>query len=181
MQMRHVVYVAAFALMLSVAAGTVKAKITASGSYNAVLAQHALGTDAAVADADWSRGKLTDAVPFEDLTTRSAAPLATTAYMLYDARNLYVAFKAEQPGVPIAANQPTNNVGFGLDDFVGIGIDTSGNGTTVYYFETTPRGTRYQQASESSRYSPVWRSAARVDSGAWTAVMTIPLNALHRS
>lgn len=145
------------------------------------MAQHSLGSDTSLSDADWSRGKITDGTgSFQDLTTRSAAPLETDAYVLYDARNLYVAFKVQQ-SIPITANQMTNNVGFGLDDFVGIGIDTSGNGSTVYYFETTPRGTRYQQASESTRYNPVWGSAARVDAGAWVAVMTIPLNILHHS
>ncbi|HKW11888.1 MAG TPA: hypothetical protein VJO33_16000, partial [Gemmatimonadaceae bacterium] len=153
-----------------------------SGMYLAVMTKHAIGSDTSLSDPDWSRGIITDGTrPFEDITTRSAAPLGTAAYVLYDERNLYVAFKAQQPGVPIVANQTTNNVGFGLDDFIGVGIDTSGNGSTVYYFETTPRGTRYQQASESTRYSPLWHAVARVDRGAWTAVMTIPLNALHRS
>ena len=155
---------------------------TESRTYLAVMTNHALGADASLSDPDWSRGIITEGTrSFEDITTRSVAPLGTAAYVLYDERNLYVAFKAQQPDVPIVANQTTNNVGFGLDDFVGVGIDTSGNGSTVYYFETTPRGTRYQQASESTRYSPAWRTAARVDNGAWTAVMTIPLNALHRS
>jgi hypothetical protein len=155
---------------------------TASGTFLAVMTKHALGSDTSLSDPDWSRGIITDGTrSFEDITTRSVAPLGTAAYVLYDERNLYVAFKAQQSDVPIVANQTTNNVGFGLDDFIGVGIDTSGNGSTVYYFETTPRGTRYQQASESTRYSPVWRAAARIDRGAWTAVMTIPLNALHRS
>ena len=154
----------------------------ASKTYLAMMTKHALGSDTSLSDPDWSRGSITDGTQsFEDITTRSAAPLGTAAYVLYDERNLYVAFKVEQSDVPIVANQTTNNVGFGLDDFVGVGIDTSGNGSTVYYFETTPRGTRYQQASENTRYSPVWQAAARLANGEWTAVMTIPLNALHRS
>lgn len=145
------------------------------------MATHSLASDTALADPDWSRGKITgDRDPFEDITTRSTAPFDTEAYVLYDAHNLYVGFKIQQPKVPITATQSTNNVGFGLDDFVGIGIDTSGNGSTVYYFETTPRGTRYQQASESTRYNPVWTAAARVQNGTWRAVLTIPLNMLHR-
>lgn len=151
-------------------------------SYNAAMTKHSLTSDISLSDPDWLRGKITDdSASFEDITTRSPAPLGTSAYLLYDAQNLYVAFKAQQFRVPITANQRTNNVGFGLDDFVGIGIDTSGNGSTVYYFETTPRGTRYQQASESTRYNPVWNATARVDKGAWVAVLTIPLNVLHRS
>ncbi len=159
----------------------VRAAAQYSGSYSAARAEHSLATDTSLSDPDWIRGKIADGnSAFEDITTRSAAPFDTTAYVLYDTQNLYVAFKVQQMNLPITANQTTNNVGFGLDDFVGVGIDTSGNGSTVYYFETTPHGTRYQQASESTRYNPVWRTAAHVDKGTWIAVMTIPLNALHR-
>ncbi len=65
--------------------------------------------------------------PWENVTTRSPAGFATTAYLLYDDKNLYVGFKADQAGVPIVATQTTNDVGFGIDDFVGIGVDTSGS------------------------------------------------------
>ena len=41
--------------------------------------------------------------PWENVTTRSPSRFATTAYLLYDDKNLYVGFKAEQPGVPIVA------------------------------------------------------------------------------
>jgi hypothetical protein len=170
----------AFAV-LSLLAGAAQA-LAVQGVYVAAMTKHTLGSDTSLSDPDWSRGMITDGGSrFEDITTRSSAPLGTAAYVLYDEQNLYVAFKAQQSDIPITANQTTNNVGFGLDDFVGIGIDTSGNGSTVYYFETTPRGTRYQQASESTRYTPVWSAAARVDGGAWSAVMTIPLNVLHHS
>lgn len=167
------------ALMLCLGIGIPRAA-AAPGSYLAAMTKHAVASDATLSDPDWSRGIITDgARPFEDLTTRTAAPFGTAAYVLCDLKNLYVAFKVQQPSLPIVANQTTNNVGFGLDDFVGIGIDTSGNGSTVYYFETTPRGTRYQQASESSRYTPIWGAVTRIDKGAWTAVLTIPRNVLH--
>jgi hypothetical protein len=177
--MKKAILIVCAVFFLDVATGAARA-IAASEMYSAAMTNHALGSDALLSDPDWSRGIITDGRrPFEDITTRMAAPLGTAAYVLYDEHNLYVAFRAQQSSVPITANQTTNNVGFGLDDFVGVGIDTSGNGSTVYYFETTPRGTRYQQASESTRYSPVWHATARIDKGAWTAVMTIPLNALH--
>jgi hypothetical protein len=116
---------------------------------------------------------------FADLTTRRAAPVATDVYLLYDDRALYVAFHAAQPGIPIVAAQTTNGVGFGIDDFVGVGIDPGGSGTQVYYFETTPRGTRYQQASENARYAPAWNAAAAVEGDGWDAVLEIPLAALR--
>jgi|SRR5579872_1563012 len=119
------------------------------------------------------------ATGFADLTTHGTAPLSTTATLRMDDRNIYVTFHAEQAGVPITATQTTNNVGFGLDDYVGIGIDTSNSGQQVYYFEITPRGVRYQQSSESSRYEPAWSGQAKIEGSAWTATMTIPIRVLR--
>lgn len=179
--MRVVRIALAALVMVGVSASVARGAVQYSSSYPAVMAEHSLATDTLLSDPAWTQGKIVDGrSSFEDITTRSAAPLNTAAYVLYDTRNIYVAFKAEQLNLPITANQTTDNIGFGLDDFVGVGLDTSGNGSTVYYFETTPRGTRYQQASESARYNPVWSAAAHVDRGMWTAVMTIPLSALHR-
>jgi len=175
----HAVCALVFAGLVGGVAG---ATATHPSAYAAALTTHAVGSDTALSDPDWARGQITqDGVPFEDITARAPAPFKTTAYLLYDAQNIYVGFDVQQPATPITANQTTNDVGFGLDDFVGVGIDTSGNGTTVYYFETTPRGTRYEQASESTRYQPLWNAAARKDGAAWKAVLTIPLRALHVS
>ena len=121
------------------------------------------------------------ATGFTDLTTRKPAALATTAYLLYDDHNLYVAFKADQDGVPIHANQTTNGVGLGQDDAVGVGIDTSGSGSQVYYFEATPKGTRYQQSNESTRYAPPWQAVTSVQGSVWTATFVIPLKDLRAS
>jgi hypothetical protein len=94
---------------------------------------------------------------------------------LYDGSNLYVRFECRQKPYPVTALQSTNNIGFGTDDFVGVGIDTSGNGSQVYYFETTPAGVRYQAASENARYLPLWTATARPTKEGWEAILVIPL------
>ena len=166
--MRTVAYAAICVIVsIGVFGGVASASVSHPISYAAALATHPLGSDTSLSDPDWARGRITqDDVPFEDITTRARAACGTTAYLLYDAQNLYVGFDVQQPNLPITATQTTNDVGFGLDDFVGIGIDTSGNGATVYYFTTTPRGTRYEEASESTRYQPVWHAAASRDDSA---------------
>jgi hypothetical protein len=135
--------------------------------------------DPSIPAAAWQAGAIPESGGFEDLTTRTIAPHATQVWMMYDARNLYVAFRAEQRGTPITATQTTNDVGFGIDDFVGVELDTSGSGSNVYFFETTPRGVRYEQASENARYRPVWQSAAAITGDSWSAVMVIPLDVLR--
>jgi len=155
------------------------ASTAASDTIPIVRTAQPLPLDPAHADPGWQAGRIDVSPAFADLTTRRAAPVATEVYLLYDDRTLYVAFHAAQPGIAIVAGQTTNGVGFGIDDFVGIGIDPGGRGTQVYYFETTPRGTRYQQASENARYAPAWNAAAGIAGDGWDAVLEIPLAALR--
>jgi hypothetical protein len=168
------------ALAAALACRPVLASVGESFSFTVARAPHPLPLDPALSDPAWGAGMIPDGNGvWENVTTRSPARLATTAYLLYDDRNLYVAFKAQQDGVPVVAGQSTNDVGFGLDDFVGIGVDTSGSGSQVYYFETTPRGVRYEQANENARFRPRWTAAAKVVPGGWNAVLVIPLNVIR--
>jgi hypothetical protein len=169
-------FAAVLALCCAAPAG---ASATAADAVAVARAAQPLPIDPALADPGWQAGRVPLGIGFADLTTRRAAPVQTSAYLLYDDRALYVAFHAEQPGIPIAASQTTNGVGFGIDDFVGIGIDPGGSGSQVYYFETNPRGVRYQQASENARYAPAWNAAARISGDGWDAVLVIPLAALR--
>jgi hypothetical protein len=154
------------------------ASVPASATFTAVRAPHPLALDPDLGDPAWALGRIAPD-GFWNLTTRAAAQLETRVYLLFDDRNLYVGFRAEQAGVPIVAQQTTNDVGFGLDDFVGVGIDTGGAGNQVYFFETTPRATRYQQASENVRYDARWQSVAAADGKGWTAVLVIPLRVMR--
>jgi hypothetical protein len=179
MQWRSVI-LAAFA-GASFSATPIYAATNPKFSFPVARAPHRLSLDPAMADPAWAAGRVPNGGgPWENLTTRSPATQPTTAYLLYDDRFLYVGFHAEQAGTQIVATQTTHDVGFGIDDFVGIGLDTSGGGSDCYYFETTPRGTRYEQANENVRYRPQWQSAARIsaDGSAWNAVLIVPLSAL---
>ncbi len=165
--------------MLSALPVAASASVTRSASFAAVSGTPTRASDVSLTDPVWQ--KALTATGFFNVTTRVPARYATTAYLLYDADNLYVAFHSEQQGAEIHAAQTTNNVGFGQDDFVGVGLDPSGNGGQVYYFETTPRGVRYQQASESTRYDPPWQAYAQVEGNAWNAMLIIPLKVLRAS
>lgn len=164
---------------MRILASLVLAAVTMNASVPAATAVHPLPLNPSISDAAWNAGAIPVPHGFFDLTTHRAAPHATSVWMLYDAQNLYVAFRCEQRGTPIIAQQTTNDVGFGLDDFVGVGIDSSGAGTDAYYFETTPRGVRYEQASETNRYRPTWSAAAAVNGSTWSAVLVIPLRVMR--
>ena len=118
---------------------------------------------------------------FENFTELRSATLATEAYLLYDDRNLYVAFACAQSGTPVVATQTTDNSGVGSDDHVTVWIDTSGNGSRVYSFSASPRGVRSETSSENARYAPLWKASATVADGDYTVFMTIPLSNLRSS
>jgi len=152
------------------------AVVDASKIYPAIIVATAPPLQADFSVAPWTQAPPLDG--FEVLTTRTPATAnPTVAKLVLDAANLYVAIHSVQT-TPIVATQTTNNVGFGIDDYVGVGIDTSGNGQ-VYYFEVTPDGVRYQQATESARYNPQWNAVVRRVDGGWDALLIIPLNVLR--
>jgi hypothetical protein len=156
------------------------AAVPTSFSLPVARAPHPLPLDPSLADPAWAAGLVPNGTgPWQNVTTRGPAAQATTVYMLYDDNALYIGFKAEQAGIPIVATQTTNDVGFGQDDFVGFGVDTSGSGSQAYLFETTPKGVRYEQANENVRYRPRWASAASVTGGTWSAVLIVPLSVLR--
>lgn len=137
-----------------------------------------MALDPALSDPAWNAGAVPNNGAWMNLTRLVPASEKTQAYLLYDDRSLYIAFRVQQR-LPITATQTTNDVGFGIDDFVGIGVDTSGAGTDAYYFETTPRGTRYEQANENVRYQPRWQAVARATADGWNAVLIVPLDVLR--
>jgi Domain of unknown function (DUF5916) len=176
--MRHLLRCITLAAVFALFPAGARAAASAGASFTTVRAPHPLPLDPSLRDPAWQTGRIGTG-GFWNVTTRSPAQLGTDVYALWDDRNLYVGFHADQRGVPLSAGQMTHNVGFGIDDFVGVAIDTSGAGNLVYFFETTPSGTRYQQASENARYDARWQSAAqRVEDG-WNAVLIVPLNAMR--
>src|ERR1700736_2942379 len=134
-----------------------------------------LDLDPALTDARWAAGALTG--PLVDLGTKAPAGVATAVSLWYDDRALYVGARLEQK-TPVVATQATDDVGYGTDDFVGVLLDVSGNGTRTYMFAVTPRGTRYAFAGESARFKPEWSAAAKTTADGWNAVLRIPYQAL---
>lgn len=150
-------------------------------SLAAVGVSQPIPVDGKIAGSLWESGAA--AKDFVNFTTRKPAgsDVATTVYILHDASFLYVGFVCNQTSAPITASQTTNGVGEELDDQVEMNIDTSGNGSRIYTFKTTPRGVRYQDSSESSRFNPSWQAVASKQQGGWSAEMVIPLQALRSS
>lgn len=131
--------------------------------------------DASLSDPRWSAALRP--VVLINVAGRVAALDAVEAAVFYDDRNVYVGFRLIQ-SAPLSQTQEVNNIGFGIDDFIGIGLDPVGNGERAYWFETTPRGVRYQQANENARYLPEWSAAGRSAAGGWSAILIIPMSVM---
>jgi len=141
--------------------------------FDAVRATTPPPPDPALTGPVWQRALR--ATMFENFMTHEPARLVTTSLLLYDDKNLYVAFICDQDDVPVTATQIVNDVGYGLDDEVTVAIDTSGSNSRTYAFTSTPLGVRYEYSSESSRYQPPWSTVAASTSHGYRVMMTIPL------
>jgi hypothetical protein len=149
-----------------------------AGTFAAVRTEKPPALDPLLKDPAWDKAVV--GTGMQTVTTQKPSAFESRFMLLYDDANVYVGMKLKQTGTPVTATQSANDVGFGLDDFAGIGIDPSGNGGQVYFFMTTPRGTRYQQSTESARFAPPWTAvAARTDDG-WSAMLVIPVKVLRR-
>jgi hypothetical protein len=178
MDLRRLLKTLPFCLLAVCATWAVAAAaVTYGAQYVAVEAQDPPPLDASFSAPVWQSA--IKASGFWDFTTREPARLPTTAYLLYDKKNLYVGFDVGQKGVPITATQTVNDVGYGLDDAVTFAVDTSDNNSRAYSFTVTPGGVRYETSSESSRYQPPWRAVTKRTADGYTAVMIIPLSDLR--
>ena len=139
----------------------------------AVKASAAPSQDTAFTDPAWKNA--VRATDFANATKREPARNATTALLLYDDKNLYVGFVAEQQGIALTETQASNDVGYGLDDEVTVSIDPSGNNSRLYAFTSTAAGIRYEYSSESSRYQPPWKTVSATTADGFRVLMTIPL------
>lgn len=134
--------------------------------------------DPSLTDPEWRQGTVFDS--FYDFTNHRPAKLQTTAYMLYDDRNLYLAVHIQQAGVPITATQTVDHAGVATDDHISLNLETSGSGARVYQFRANPRGVHDEYSSENSRYAPDWKSITSVlPNGDWNLIMVVPLKVIR--
>ena len=110
----------------------------------------------------------------------------TTAYMAYDAQNLYFAFRClDRPDLIKAALTRRDDIA--SNDFVCINLDTFSDQQSLYAFYVSPAGvqgdSRFASNKEDFSVDLIWDSAARIDAEGWTVEMRIPLKSiryLHR-
>jgi hypothetical protein len=138
--------------------------------------------DGTLDDAAWQN--VDPLAPFVALAANDAKLTAQTqAQVTFDAENLYVAVRCDEPNV-----NRMDIVGKAHDDPVWNGEDVEvmiappGRTAPFYHFMLNPRGVHWDALNGETAtlsYDPEWRHATRVGAKEWTAEMAIPWAALE--
>ena len=113
------------------------------------------------------------------------APVKTTAYIMEDGEQLYVAIVAEDPEPEKIRAFLRDRDGIFQDDFVGIIIDTFNDERRGFEFFVNPLGVQGDltrddtQFREDSSWDTTWDSAGEVNGDGFLVEMAIPFRALR--
>lgn len=115
-----------------------------------------------------------------------APPVPTTAYVMYDDRNLYIGIDCRDPE-PSKIRAPfiDRDRVFGDQDNVAVILDARGDGKVALQLRTNPRGIQADAVNNDSQgtedFSPdfFYDTAAAITSTGWIAEYRIPLSTLR--
>jgi hypothetical protein len=123
------------------------------------------------------------------LTTNAPAPVTTVCYLVYDDKNLYAAFRANDPDPSqIRATLADRDTPF-RDDFVGLIFDTFNDERRGFEMFVNPLGVQMDlaldetkennQNEEDPNWDTLWSSAGKIDDKGYVVEMAIPFSSLR--
>lgn len=147
----------------------------------------AIAVDGQLDDAGW-REVTPVTTWYETRVGDSVEPLVgNTAWLAYDDRYLYAAFRFEdpQPGLiraPIADHDQLS----GLTDYGGIIVDSNDDGKSAVMFLANANGLMYDAVTndasgEDSSPDFFWETAGHIDERGWTLEIRVPFSSLRYS
>ncbi|MFC1627949.1 DUF5916 domain-containing protein [Gemmatimonadota bacterium] len=147
------------------------------------------GRGTPVIDGVLSAGEWNGAMPYTGFTQFQPDPdtpasQKTTAWILFDEDNLYVAFACEQPEYPIQAYIARRDHLPGDPDYVGILVDPFLSWKEAYLFMVNPAGVQGETMIGSNgggdgNWDTLWKAKASMHESGWSAEMEIPWNSLR--
>jgi hypothetical protein len=156
--------------------------LAAAGPFElpAVKAAAAPVIDGLVGDEEWAAASRADHFIQYEPQRGQPSPVRTEAFVLYDERSLYLAFRAYDDQA-VTAQLTQRDADLFADDAVVVLLDSSHDRQSAFYFMTNPLGTQADgrigddgRVRDTSWDAP-WESAARRTADGWTAEMRIPL------
>ncbi|MCG6987022.1 MAG: carbohydrate binding family 9 domain-containing protein [Gemmatimonadetes bacterium] len=113
-------------------------------------------------------------------------PVRTTAWITFDSKYLYVAFRCDDPHPSEIRAPAVQRDAVGADqDLVAIGLDTRGDRQSALLFFVNPRGIQgdgvRNDATGDEDFSPdfFWSARARITATGWSAEIRIPFSSLR--
>lgn len=111
------------------------------------------------------------------------ASQSTTAFLSYDARNLYVLFVCTDESGKVNANLSRRD-DIVKDDYVGIALDTFHDRRRFYRFSANPLGVQRDAIGTEGRdddlsFDAVWHSEGRLTSSGYVVLIAIPFKTLR--
>ncbi len=142
--------------------------------------------DGSLDDASWNLvawgGDYVEFQPDEN----TAPSVETKFKILYDAKNLYVAFKCYDPEPDKIERRLSRRDGFS-GDWIEINIDSYFDKRTSFSFTVTAAGVKGDEFVSNNgnnwddSWNPIWYTKTKIDDEGWTAEMRIPLSQLKFS
>jgi hypothetical protein len=149
-------------------------------------AEGAIRIDGDLSDPGWKNSASVSAFVEANPGDNIPAKVKTIAFITYDDRYFYIGIRCEDPD-PNRIRAPyveRDNV-LVTDDNVAIFLDTRNDHRTALELRVNPRGIQadgiYNDAGQTEDFSPdyFYETAAKIDSGGWTAELAIPFSSLR--
>jgi hypothetical protein len=149
-------------------------------------AEGAIQIDGDLSDPGWKNAATVSAFLEAQPGDNIPAKVKTIAHVTYDDRNFYIGVRCEDPN-PRAIRAPyveRDNV-IATDDYVAIFLDTRNDHRTSMELRVNPRGVQadgiFNDAGRTEDFSPdyFYETAAKIDSGGWSAEYAIPFSSLR--
>ncbi|MEJ2583958.1 MAG: DUF5916 domain-containing protein [Robiginitalea sp.] len=112
--------------------------------------------------------------------------VATNFKILYDPKNLYIAFRCHDPEPEKIERRLSRRDGF-AGDWVEVNIDSYNDKRTAFSFSITAAGVKGDEFISNNgnewdaSWNPIWYAKTQIDSAGWTAEIRIPLSQLKFS
>ncbi len=151
-----------------------------------ILMDEAPEIDGELSDAIWDKvdwgGDYIEFQPDEN----TDPSVQTRFKILYDAKNLYLAFRCYDPEPDKIERRLSRRDGF-AGDWVEVNIDSYNDKRSAFSFSITAAGVKGDEFVSNngnnwdSSWNPIWYTKTKIDSEGWTAEIRIPLSQLKFS
>ena len=117
---------------------------------------------------------------FHHLQSGQDAALPTAVLGGFDAENLYLAFRCQEPKAADlgTAALPHDNMALFAADHIEVFLQTDPLADAYYQFAVHTSGSTYESQVTDAAWNADWRAAAKVGADQWVAELAIPLTAI---